>query len=54
VTILHGKGTGVLGEAVQAALKADPRVADFGYARPEAGGAGVTEVAFRGSGKNGG
>ncbi len=44
VTILHGKGMGVLSEAVRAALKEDPRVARFGYARPEAGGAGVTEV----------
>ncbi|HKL76755.1 MAG TPA: Smr/MutS family protein, partial [Gammaproteobacteria bacterium] len=53
VTILHGKGTGVLAEAVQDTLKDDPRVADFGYARPEAGGAGVTEVTFR-DGQNGG
>jgi DNA mismatch repair protein MutS2 len=53
VTILHGKGTGVLAEAVQGTLKDDPRVADFGYARPEAGGAGVTEVTFR-DGQNGG
>jgi DNA mismatch repair protein MutS2 len=48
VTVLHGKGTGVLSEAVAEALADDPRVARFGHARPEAGGAGVTEVEFTG------
>ncbi|SCY41674.1 endonuclease MutS2 [Thiohalorhabdus denitrificans] len=47
VTVLHGKGTGVLAEAVQQALTDDPRVARFGHARPEEGGAGVTEVEFK-------
>jgi DNA mismatch repair protein MutS2 len=51
VTILHGKGTGVLAEAVQEVLKEDRRVERFGHARPEAGGAGVTEVTFRADGK---
>ena len=51
VTVLHGKGTGVLSEAVHEALAADPRIARYGHARPEAGGAGVTEVEFTG-GKN--
>ena len=51
VTVLHGKGRGVLGEAVQGALGDDPRVARFAYARPEAGGFGVTEVAFRRDGE---
>ncbi|MFB6259279.1 MAG: Smr/MutS family protein, partial [Thiohalorhabdaceae bacterium] len=51
VTVLHGKGTGVLSEAVHEALAADPRVARYGHARPEAGGSGVTEVEFTG-GKN--
>ncbi len=49
VSILHGKGNGVLGEAVHAALKEDRRVATFGWAAPQAGGAGVTEVVFEGS-----
>jgi DNA mismatch repair protein MutS2 len=48
VTILHGKGTGVLSEAVHATLADDPRVARYAHARPEAGGAGVTEVEFAG------
>ncbi|MEF8794458.1 endonuclease MutS2 [Thiohalorhabdus sp.] len=47
-TVLHGKGTGVLSEAVHQALAAEPRVARYGHARPEAGGAGVTEVEFTG------
>ncbi len=49
VTILHGKGSGILAQAVQETLGDDPRVAEFGFARPESGGAGVTEVVFEGA-----
>ncbi|HKJ71851.1 MAG TPA: Smr/MutS family protein [Gammaproteobacteria bacterium] len=52
VTVLHGKGTGVLSEAVHQALADDPRVARFAHARPQAGGAGVTEVEFAGGSEN--
>ena len=44
VSILHGKGTGRLQEAVRAALGADRRVAGFAFAPLEQGGAGVTQV----------
>jgi DNA mismatch repair protein MutS2 len=44
VSILHGKGTGRLQEAVRKALGEDPRVAAFAYAPLEQGGAGVTQV----------
>jgi DNA mismatch repair protein MutS2 len=44
VSILHGKGTGRLQEAVRKALGDDPRVAAFAYAPLEQGGAGVTQV----------
>ncbi len=44
VSILHGKGTGRLQEAVRAALGADRRVASFALAPLEQGGAGVTQV----------
>jgi DNA mismatch repair protein MutS2 len=44
VSILHGKGTGRLQEAVRKALGEDPRVATFEFAPPEQGGTGVTQV----------
>ena len=44
VSILHGKGTGRLQEAVRKALGADSRVAGFAFAPLEQGGAGVTQV----------
>jgi len=44
VSILHGKGTGRLAEAVQKVLGEDRRVAAFGFAPLEQGGAGITEV----------
>ncbi|MFZ5613479.1 MAG: endonuclease MutS2 [Pseudomonadota bacterium] len=44
VSILHGTGNGVLAEMVRAVLRADPRVKSFAMARPERGGAGVTEL----------
>jgi DNA mismatch repair protein MutS2 len=44
VSILHGKGTGRLQEAVRKALGEDSRVAAFAYAPLEQGGAGVTQV----------
>jgi DNA mismatch repair protein MutS2 len=44
VSILHGKGTGRLQEAVRKALAEDARVAGFAFAPLEQGGTGVTEV----------
>jgi DNA mismatch repair protein MutS2 len=46
--IIHGKGTGALREVVQRVLEADPRVARFGFAPANQGGAGVTVAEFRG------
>ncbi len=46
VSILHGKGTGRLAEAVRKVLGEDRRVAAFAFAPLEQGGAGVTEVTF--------
>jgi DNA mismatch repair protein MutS2 len=45
--IVHGKGTGALREMVQRVLEADPRVARFGFAPANQGGAGVTVAEFR-------
>lgn len=45
--IIHGKGTGALRELVQHVLEADPRVARFGFAPANQGGAGVTVAEFR-------
>jgi DNA mismatch repair protein MutS2 len=45
--IIHGKGTGALREMVQRVLDGDPRVARWGFAPPNQGGAGVTVVEFR-------
>lgn len=44
VSILHGKGTGRLADAVRRVLGEDRRVAAFAFAPLEQGGAGVTEV----------
>jgi DNA mismatch repair protein MutS2 len=44
VSILHGKGTGRLQEAVRKALREDSRVTAFAFAPLEQGGAGVTQV----------
>jgi len=44
--IIHGKGTGVLRDFVQATLKRDPRIKRFGLAPPNQGGHGVTVAEF--------
>jgi len=44
--IIHGMGTGVLRERVHRAVKADRRVARFGFAPRQQGGTGVTIVEF--------
>lgn len=44
VSILHGKGTGRLAEAVRKVLGEDRRVSAFAFAPLEQGGAGITEV----------
>ena len=44
--IIHGKGTGVLRDFVQAALKRDPRVKRFALAPANQGGHGVTVAEF--------
>ena len=44
--VIHGKGTGVLRDFVQAALKRDPRVKRFVFAPANQGGQGVTVVEF--------
>jgi DNA mismatch repair protein MutS2 len=45
--VIHGKGGGVLQEGVHNYLRADTRVADFAFARPEEGGTGKTHVRLR-------
>jgi len=44
VSILHGKGTGALQEAIQSHLKTLFFVKSFHFAKPEFGGAGITVV----------
>jgi DNA mismatch repair protein MutS2 len=44
VSILHGKGTGRLADAVRKVLGEDRRVSAFAFAPLEQGGAGITEV----------
>lgn len=46
-SILHGTGNGVLADMVRQVLRGDPRVGRHGMARPELGGAGVTELEFK-------
>ena len=46
VRIVHGKGTGALGNAVQARLKAQHYVKSYRLGEPGEGGAGVTIAVF--------
>ena len=48
VRIIHGKGTGVQKQRVQAALRDNPHVSAFADAPAEAGGWGATVVELRG------
>ena len=43
-SVIHGKGNGILQDAVIAVLKNYPAVADFHFALPEHGGTGKTIV----------
>jgi DNA mismatch repair protein MutS2 len=45
--VIHGKGEGVLREAVHRFLKAEGVVEEFGFSRPEAGGFGRTFVRLK-------
>jgi DNA mismatch repair protein MutS2 len=47
VSILHGKGTGAMQKAVQDYLKSQSFIANFQFANPDAGGAGITEVELK-------
>ena len=44
VSILHGKGNGVLRERIRTALRGMPIVESYGDAAEDLGGAGITEV----------
>jgi DNA mismatch repair protein MutS2 len=44
--VLHGKGTGVVRERVQAIARSDRRIKAHGFAPPNQGGTGVTLVEF--------
>jgi len=47
VEIIHGMGTGALGQAVGELLRKDPRVRALSHGDPSFGGAGVTVVEFK-------
>ncbi len=47
VRILHGKGTGVLRNAIHGILKTNPHVVSYQFASPSEGGEGVTVVKFK-------
>lgn len=47
VTIIHGKGTGVIRQGVRQLLQRTRTVKDFEYAAPNAGGNGATIVYFK-------
>ena len=47
LTILHGKGNGVLQKAIWDQLKTYPKVKSYKYAHPDRGGAGITEVILK-------
>ena len=47
VNILHGKGTGVLMEAVGEFLKDQSFIKNFNFAHEDHGGVGITEVVFK-------
>jgi DNA mismatch repair protein MutS2 len=47
VSIVHGKGMGILKSAVEDALRADSRVESFREGVPEEGGWGVTIVKLK-------
>jgi DNA mismatch repair protein MutS2 len=47
VRVIHGKGTGVLRQAVREYLRTHPLVASYRNAEPTEGGDGVTVVTFR-------
>lgn len=44
VRIIHGKGTGALGDAIHQYLRTHPHVQNFSYAAPNEGGNGATVV----------
>jgi len=45
--VVHGKGDGILSKGVHDYLRKDPRVADYYFSRPEAGGFGRTDVVLK-------
>ena len=47
VTIIHGKGTGALRQAIWTALKKDSRVSSYRAGQYGEGGAGVTIVTLK-------
>ncbi|WP_169313564.1 endonuclease MutS2 [Spirochaeta africana] len=47
LAVIHGKGSGALQQAIQELLRQHPSVENFGFARPELGGSGKTEIRLR-------
>ena len=45
--VIHGKGEGVLREAVHGFLKGEPSVEEIAFSRPELGGFGRTVVRLK-------